>query len=453
MKMNAKATGASRALQATLIALLLGASRGRSGAQPANPDLLSARSVSGQFIAYAGHSVALPAVLSALATNRSLVQLEPTLTAVSCERIKQMLLRELGATAPWRGNIYLVLYPARSTSDTVTVTAERFKDRWQYRVDFPDVVERSRYVRVIAQVVLLEMANRGAATRAAELPLWLVEGFSQLLLSSTENELILSLPRATANGLNFSATLVNTHKEGLLALAQKHLRGRPPLTFEDLSWPPQSEVSGEPSDLYRGSAQLFVGELLRLPNGPACLRTMLAQLPQHYNWQFAFLGAFNAYFSRPLDVEKWWALSVAQATGRDITPAWTREESWQKLTQTIQSAAQLRFGTNELPVHAEVPLQAIIRDWDSPRQSQALNDTLRELALLRLRIDQEFVGLVQDYYQAIEGYLLQRDHPGSVLSSRKAARRRAAETAIQQLDSLDAWRESLRPATNVKRAT
>ena len=53
---------------------------------------------------------------------------------------------------------------------------------------------------------------------------------------------------------------------------RRNLRGRPPLTFEDLSWPPAQAVAGDAGDLYRGSAQLFVGELLRLPDGRACLR-------------------------------------------------------------------------------------------------------------------------------------------------------------------------------------
>jgi hypothetical protein len=204
-------------------------------------------------------------------------------------------------------------------------------------------------------------------------------------------------------------------------------------------------LSGEVDDLYRGSAQLFVGELLRLPNGRGCLQAMLAQLPQHYNWQFAFLSAFSAFFERPLDVEKWWALSVTQVTGRDIAPSWTLEESWQKLTQTIHAAVQVRFGTNELPLHADITLQTVIREWDAVRQAQALNHTLRELALLRLRIAQEFVGLVQDYYQVIETHLQQRDHTGSFLSAKNAGRRRAVEAAIQQLDALDARREALRP--------
>ena len=436
------------------VALLLCALRGLAGTQPVNPDLVSARSYSGQFIAYARRSVAPPSGVLALATNQHFVQLEPNLATVSCERIKQELFRELGATPSWRGNIYVVLYPARGVDDTITVTAERAKDRWQYQVDFPNVVERSRYVRVMVQVVLLEMANRTAQAHATELPLWLVEGFAQLLMASNEMEIILPPPRATLNGLSFSSTLVNSRKETLLQQAQNKLRGRPPLTFENLSWPPNEELSGESGDLYRGSAQLFVGELLRLPEGRACLRTMLAQLPRYYNWQFAFLQAFHASFERPLDVEKWWALALVRAGVRDLTQTWTPEESWQKLDEAIHSAVQVRTGANELPLHAEANLQTVIREWDSVRQTQAINNTLRELGLLRLRIAQEFVGLAQDYSQTLETYLQQRDRGGSILPfTRKTSRRRAIEAAVQRLDALDTRRAALRPAPKPVTAT
>ena len=446
MRKNAIATQGHRVVLVLAIAVFLGALRGLADAQPSSiPDLVSARSHSGQFVVYAGRSSPPPLSVANLATNQNFFRLEPTLATISCERIKQVLTRELGATAPWRGHIYVVLYPARGAGDTITITSERFKGGWQYRVDFPDVVERSRYVRGVVQVLLLELANRTAETRAAEIPLWLIEGFSQLLLASNEVEIILPPPRGKANGLNFRATLVNARKESLLEQAQKKLRGRPPLSFENLSWPAEDELSGDTGDLYSGSAQLFVGELLRLPDGRACLRAMLAQLPQNYNWQFAFLRAFHACFERPLDVEKWWALSLARTTGRDLAQTWSLEESWQKLDQAIHSAVQVRTGANELPLHADLKLQTVIREWDSVRQTQALSSTLRELGLLRLRIAQEFVGLVQDYCQALETYLQRRDHTGSVIPfTRKAGRRRAVEAAVQQLDALDARREALR---------
>ena len=446
MRTNRAATPGHRAVLTLAIAVCLGALPGLADAQTPNPNLISARSHSGQFVVYAGRSTPPPFLVANLATNRNFVRLEPTLATVSCERIKQALTGELGATAPWRSHIYLVLYPARGAGDTITITSERFKDGWQYRVDFPDMVDRSRYVRGVVQVLLLEMANRSATTRAAEIPLWLIEGFAQLLLASDESGIILAPPRGKENGLNFSATVVSAKREGLREQAQKKLRGHPPLTFENLSWPTDNELAGDTGDLYSGSAQLFVGELLRLPDGPACLRAMLAQLPQNYNWQFAFLSAFHACFERPLDVEKWWAVSLAGTSGRDPAQTWSLAESWQKLDQAIYSGAQVRTGANDLPLHADLKLQTVLRQWDSIRQTQAINGTLRELGQLRLRIAQEFAGLVQDYSQTLQSYLQQRDHSGSVIPfARQAARRRAVQAAVQQLDALDARREALRP--------
>lgn len=429
------------------VAVVVGTLSDAFGAQGPSAGLVSVRSYSGQFIAYAGRSATLASSFSAIATNRDFVQLEPTLATVSCERIRQLLLRELNSTASWRGTIYLVLYPARGANDTITITSDRFKNDWQYRVELPDVVERPRYVHAIVQVLLFELANRTAQARAAEIPLWLVEGFSQLMLASKEAEIILSPPRGTAHGLSVSATLLNTRKETLLQQAQKKLRGRPPLTFDALSWPSEQEMTSDALDLYSGSAQLFVGELLRFPDGRACLGAMLARLPQNYNWQFAFLGAFQTHFKGPLEVEKWWALSLTQATGRDPAQAWPLAESWQKLDQALQATVQVRTGANELPRHADVSLQKIIREWEPVRQTQTLHNTLRDLGLLRLRIAQEYVGLVHDYSRAIETYLQQRDRGASGFPfTKRANRRRAVETATQQFDALDTQRAALRPA-------
>ncbi len=218
------------------------------------------------------------------------------------------------------------------------------------------------------------------------------------------------------------------------------------MTFEALSWPTEQDLADDAGDLYRGSAQLFVGELLRLPDGRACLQAMLARLPQHHNWQFAFLEAFHTHFQRPLDVEKWWALSLAQASGRDAAQAWPLAESWQKLDQAIHAAVQVRTRTNELPLRAEVSLQTIIREWDpvaadpgaqatrcaswgcsaraSPRSTPGW---CRTTARRSKRICSNAIAAPPTSpYQA--------SGPG-----------RAAEAAIQQLDALDARRMALRP--------
>ena len=442
MNWKAKAKQGWRLALLAGVAVCLSALPCVAGIQSPAAAFVSMRSYSGQFIAYAARTARLPPALSALATNQDFVQLEPTLATVSCERIKQLLLHELNVTVPWRGTIYLVLYPADGSVAPITITSESFRNGWQYQVELPTVVERPRYVRAIVQVLLLELANRTTRERGAEIPLWLVEGFSQFLLASSEVEIILPPPRAAPNGLSVSGAFVAAHKRTSQQQAVRQLAGCPPLTFEALSWPTEQDLADDTGgQAYRGSAQLFVSELLRLPDGRACLQTMLTRLSQHQNWQFAFLEAFQAHFKRPLDVEKWWALSLAQASRRNVAPVLPVVESWQRLDQAIHAAVQVRTRTNELPLRTEVSLQTMIREWDRTGQTEALGNTLRELGLLRQHIAQEYAGLAQDYSEAIEAYLQQRD--GGADNSPFAGL--AAQAAILRLDVLDARRMALRP--------
>jgi len=426
---------------------LLGVLPGAADAQGLSSDVASARSNSGQFIVQAEPPSGPPAATLGLRTDPSLFRLEPGLVAVSCERIKQMLSRELGATAPWRGKIFLVLRPVRDPGQAIVITSERFRDGWQYRVDLPDLVERGRYVRAVVQVLLLELANREANARLAEVPLWLTEGLSRRLLAASEIEIILPPPRETVNGLSLSVTRVTKVKDNPVDHARRQLGARSPVTFEQLSWQAEDALSGDAAEVYRDSAQLFVAELLRLPDGRASLRAMLARLPQYYNWQFAFLQAFHSHFERPLDVEKWWALCLVQSGVPNHPQTWTVEESWKKLDQTIHSPAPVTVGLGEQPPPADITLQTIIRKWDRTRQTLALTRKLSELQLLRPRVAPELVDLVQEYCQALETHLQNQKSAGPLTRlGRTAGRSGVAEETLRRLDALDGRREALRPA-------
>jgi len=416
-------------------------------AQSALPGTFLAHSYSGQFLVV-GRPFGSPSrqVLNLL-TNKNVVPLEPTLVTVSCERIKQSLLRKLQASPAWNGKIFIVLYPGNSLDSPVTLASERYRDGWQYRLMLPNVIDRTRYVRTIVSAILQETANRGATDRSAELPWWLTEGLTQDLLASESREIILPPPRAAPDGVSPPATFVTAREENPLRQLHEILCAGPSLSFQQLSWPDPDQLAGATGETYRRSAQFFVMELLRLEGGPACLRAMLARLPAHYNWQFAFLEGFHAYFRRPLDIEKWWTLHLVHFTGRELAQTWPPEESWQKLDELVCSRVQVRARTNDLPLQAEVPLQTIIREWDSSRETIALRTKIFELEQLRLRLTPELARLADSYCQILGKYLEARDHPGTLLPFRKAAaRRRAAEDAIQQLDALDKRRAELRPS-------
>jgi hypothetical protein len=405
-------------------------------------------STSGQFLIHAPGASALAGNASALASDQRFVRLEPAFVGVSCERIKQSLLHEVGRTTPWQGRIYVEVRPARSTGQPVTITSERFRNGWQYQVELPATVERDRYTRAIIHVLLLELANRGSSGRLAEIPAWLSEGLTQRLLASKEFEIILPPPREKVNGLSFSATRLTERMDDPVGHARKQLHGQPPLTFDQLSWQAQDELSGPAAELYGASAQLFVCELLRLRDGRACLTAMLARLQRYYNWQLAFLDAFSSHFERALDVEKWWALGCVQSPEKELVRKLPTEgTTWYDLEQALLTTRPDGPGTGSSSVSTNVTLQTIIREWDRVEQFHTLSGKVQELDLLRPRLSPDLALLVQEYCQAI-GIYLQNPHwsrPRAVLGA-KTRLSPAAQEALQRLDVLDARREALRPA-------
>ena len=445
-----------KVMAAPLGCLLLGAFVPSSSAQSQAlaPEAVSAQSVSGQFIIFAQRAPLAWVAPAELATNRNFLRIEPMVLPSSCERIKELVGRELGVTAPWRGRVTIALHPATGADEAVNVISQQFMDGWQYRVEMPDFVERVRYVRAMVNVLLLELANRTAAERSAEIPTWLSEGLTRQLLVTSEADIVLLPPRSRPTGLNLAGTDINARRTNPLAPAHRKFQSQPPLTFEELSWPSAGQLAGEAGEVYADSAQLFVTQLLRLRDGRASLRAMVEALPRYYNWQFAFLHAYGASFQRPIDVAKWWELLVVHFTGRDLGQAWPAEESWRRLGQAIRASVQVRVGTNGLPMSAEVPLQTIIRGGDPKTQTETIEGKLRELALLKLRLAREVAPAADDYSKALEDFLQGRERTGLFSFRKNAAQRRAADEAVRQLDLLDArlaaLKAKMRPALSVQ---
>jgi hypothetical protein len=386
--------------------------------------LVSARSRSGQFVVYANQLLPFDFHPPAMATNTSLVFLEPALLAVSAERIKESLYRELGASAAWSGKIYLDLHTARTTDEPVTIFSEKFMKGWNYRVQLPDALDRYNFVRAVAGALLLEMANRNAGGKSAEIPAWLVEGFSQELFASDEIELILPPPRMNVNGITITPPImVSARRTNSLERIAEKLHERPPLTLDE-----------------------FVHQLLRLKDGPDCLRATLNALPDHFNWQLAFLRGFDSHFKSVLDVEKWWALQLVEYGGRDLANSWPFEESKKRLDEVVLLPVQVRTGINELPLRAEISLQIVVRDWEPLRQTPILRQKLRDLESLRMRASMELIPLVDDYRGVISNFLDKRDNSDFISPAKiklKPSSKYIIEETVRRLDELDAQRLAL----------
>lgn len=409
------------------------------------PQTPPARSKSGQFVIY---GVPRPSFVSSrIATNTALMQLDPTALTVSCERVKQALLTELTARDNWRGKVFVVLHHAQGADEQVVITSENFLDRWNYRMDLPDAIEPVRFVHAMTEVLLSEMANRNAGTRPAELPAWLPEGMAELIRGSSTMDLVVKPPQFSSRELQFMTRSREWTNYVPLAHAQQILANRPPLAFDELSWPRPEQLQGDAGEVYRASAHLFVHSLLRLKNGRAEFRDFIFSLSKQLNWQLPFLEAFHADFPSQLDLEKWWALESVHFAGRNLASLWTLEESWKKLGDILRPEVQVHVRANEFPLHADVSLQAIIREWDYLRQTQTLRAKIRQLGDAQLRVAPRLLMLTSQYRQTLEDYLRRMEKAGPMpfgKNQMKQSVKKTIEDTLKQLDALDAKAEALR---------
>lgn len=366
-------------------------------------------SVSGQF------AVVMPAEPGMilrdpdLAADTNLVRLKPALLAVAAERFKISLWQQLGLppNEEWSGKIYLRIHPARFVNETVSIASSPLVDRWNYAVDLPDRLTKTRYARALTGVLLLELANRTARPggHSAELPDWLVDGLAQQLMADEEKQLVLSTPLKREGDLPITRIVQSERGYDPLAACRQILQNAPALTFDELSWPTDAQMNGEDGGVYFASAQLFQSELLELKNGREKMQAMLADLPNYYNWQTAFFHAFGDDFQRPLDVEKWWALRVVNFAASSPGPRWTAGASMARLDDLMGVPVEYRSDSNAMPAHAEISLQDALKNLDPDQEDTVLRVKIRDLALVELRLAPPFGELADGYRMALSDYL------------------------------------------------
>jgi hypothetical protein len=407
------------------------------------------RSISGQFVIMGLAAPSRLARLPANAADTNLVRLEPALLSVSAERIKEALGRDLGIKpgSPWRGKIFLALHPAQSLDEPVTIVSRAAATGWEYQVQLPDVLPQTRFVRALTGVLLLEFANRNANDHSAEIPAWLADGFSQRLLADDLTEMVLSSPDKLINGLPQSRTVATQNHADPLADARRVLQNNSALTFGQLSWPSEAQLNGDDGGVYRASAQIFVGALLGLKDGPDDLRAMLANLPGCYNWQTAFQNAFAENFPRTLDLEKWWALQIVSFATRNLGPHWTPAVSREQLDTILSVPVDVRSSSNALPERAEISLQAVLRNFDPPEQETILQAKLRDLQIAQFRLAPSLAAL-SDAYQKVLADFLGESKSAAPLTTQAgrasaASQKISASAALKRLDELDAQRRQM----------
>jgi hypothetical protein len=413
----------------------------------ADPEFQIARSSSGQFVVAAHRSLASAPAPSRFATRATnLVELSTDTLVISCEAIKNALLRTLHLPDIWHGRIHVILNPAMTNGQPAFIGARPFIDGWQYQVDLPPSSDPIHVIRGMVHVLLLELANRNAGLRSAEIPLWLSEGLTQHLIRSSQSPLVMPRPRT-----NIREVQVGWHQrhpafrdplESVRARFQTHAA----LSFTRMGEIEAEQLVGENWQTFQASAHLFVNQLLHLHRSHEMLVNLLLELPHHLNWQIAFLKTFRPHFPRMLDVEKWWSVVLVHFTGLDSVNAWPVDIALARLHDTLHPPVLIARQPKDLPERANLSIQEIISQFDYLRQRILLQDLNRQLGFLRVRMPIPVVPILDAYRHAIDDYLNRRDRSGMTRSlpglPAMNADRLVAEI-LQKLGELDHERTAL----------
>jgi hypothetical protein len=337
--------------------------------------------------------------------GKNQIRLEPAVLAVSCERIREALFSELGLPANWTtasqanraGRIYLWIHP--NSERVIKFIPVPSPSGFNYRIELPNSATSDDLIETVVYGLLLSLAGEKSPSKFVEIPLWLKEGFVEHLRATATEALTLQPNQMVQAQLRIDS----------LAPVRQALREKGTFSFEELSWP--EKLKPEQAPEYKASAQLFVHQLLEFPRGRESLRHFITDIGLRENWQFAFLDAFKDRFARLLDVEKWWALTLVSFTGRDPEMLWAARESLQRLDAVLRVPVNVHATANRLPERSVISLQEGVRNIDRTRESLLLQNTIRELAQLRVRVSPELLPLLDAYQKSLSEYLEIRD-PG-----------------------------------------
>lgn len=380
--------------------------------------------------------------LIAAGARGDVAYLDPATLAVACERVQQAVAKELGWVDRPRGVIYVDIRPVRRDREEPEIIPFRTETGWAYRIDVPDEIARRPLLEILVETLLLQFADRGATNESVALPPWLVEGLTAHL---AEGRLAgLALQAHPLNQVAADPTLrapkTVRHTDADQALRERvHASGA--LTVDQLNWPEFEHMSPQQEEAYRYSAQLFVRELLRLRGGPDALCATLALLPEHLNWQTAFLRGFESHFARLIDVEKWWSVTVSQWKSHDTTVHWSGPRAHEQLEEILYTPMEVRIGDEATTHVAPVALQTVLNEWEFPRQSELLQTKLNQLEMARRRCTPEMVAIMDGYHKVLANYLKTRIENRRFFTDRRA--RNAVREATAALNSLDQQRLQL----------
>ena len=355
--------------------------------------------------------------------------LNPQFLAITCDRVKSSVLGLLKLQDTYRARIHVTILARQRAYQPTQLVTTLYHDGWDFQLGLPEEIGERQLLEALVQVVIMEISQRGAS-RQPELPPWLVPGITENLLFSMGPSIIVR-----PQPLGWQARLPD-----MLSWSRQILRtGRPP-SYTDLSFPGQIVPFSPALTNFHAASHLFVHGLLTLPDGPRNLAAFLQTLPQTLNWQTAFLTAYGAHFKTPLEVEKWWALQVADVTSRYSGQSWSLTDSLGKLDAQLVTTLEYRATTNSPPEQKSLSLVQLLRTVDFSMQQQVIALKTRQIQSIQPFLARPVGELASKYRTQLETYSEARSrlaYEAGLPSTLEARVERLVKSTLRDLEQLD----------------
>lgn len=416
-------------------------------------DYRTFKSSSGQIQVRALDEFRVPPFLRQDEEAAGVIVLSPEILTVSAERIKASVLEQLGTTDRWRGKIRFNFAKGRSNPNKFYVDSRKYTNGWSYRVTISPKIRRDVWLRGCVGIFLLEMANRMADERSAEVPIWLIDGIATELSQSALVDLSPSFTnQIQVGGLNpgLGRITIPQRKEDPLIGTRNFLSRNIPVSVSELFFPTQQHLGGNRTAAYQRSAHFFFRQLASIRAGKASLQQFISSLSSYLNWQQAFFPSFQEQFTSMLEVEKWWSVALTDLTQLTPISSWSIPASLDYLDRILSPAALVGQKRDELAQRRNFTLQQVMAQWDYKDQSPTLEQVTSRLRVLYIYAAPALRGVINGYMEAVQTYLKNRDGVGFESVRRGTGRLRADKVvreARRKLDRLDSQRLALRPKT------
>jgi len=355
------------------------------------------------------------------------IYLSPYKLAHFAEAVNDQVLHRLNLSPRerWSGRIHLNIIPGK-LGDPVVYKRSRFINRWQYRLDLPEVMTGPELARAIVSTQLEEYAARNS-TNAPVMPAWLTEGFSEIMLQSAGPVLFLQFQNSAGGVLNFQ--LPNDPMQE----SRRIIQASRPVSFLDLSLPPVAMQTDTGHRLLRAHSHLLVSKLFTKPDGAKRMKYFLRELPKHKNNQHAFLTAFN--HKSMLKAEQWWMLTQTQFRSRDAFNRWIPDIAMARLTDALQISVMHPTETGTTLQRGLISIQEFIKTGALEEHQAKVKSITQKLLMIQFNSPPEVARLVRDYRATLEFYLGNKTKLN--LSRKPTAQKALLELTLQQLNKLD----------------